>query len=511
PINPLLEPSAIRDICQAVGTKVMVSLGEYPGSEIWEKVVAIRKDLPNLKSIIRVIGPSDEKEGILGFDEVITRFNGEKLDSGREIDPEDIASILHTGGTTGTPKLAPRSHLNETSMALMVGTAGALNKGETVLAGLPLFHNYALMGTGLYPFSIGAHVVLVSPLGFRDLSVLQNFYKIVKRYQAISFAAVPTLLSALLEIPKEEAGISSLRFVICGASPLSVELCQRFEEYAGVKVVEGYGLTEGTTGSSINPIFGERKVGSVGLRWPYQEMKIFILDQDGRFVREAETDEIGAVCIKGPNVFKGYMDETHNQGIWPKKDWLNTGDLGRQDPDGYFWITGRKKELIIRGGHNIDPAAIEEPLYGIPEVQVAAAVGRPDSYAVEVPVAYVQLQNNSDLGPEQILDHLKQEIGERAAIPKEVIIMDEIPLTAVGKVFKPALRWDAIKRVYQKELEALGKVADSVEVVVNEDQVYGSLATLTIKAAPDVSKEKIKEKVDDILAPYTIKYRLEVV
>ena len=123
----------------------------------------------------------------------------------------------------------------------------------------------------------------------------------------------------------------------------------------------------------------------------------------------------------------------------------------------------------------------------------------------------MQLQNNSDLDPEQILNHLKQEIGERAAIPKEVIIMDEIPLTTVGKVFKPALRWDAIKRVYQEELEALGEVADSVEVEVNEDKVYGSLATLTIKAASGVSKEKIKKKVDEILAPYTIKYRLEVV
>jgi fatty-acyl-CoA synthase len=158
-----------------------------------------------------------------------------------------------------------------------------------------------------------------------------------------------------------------------------------------------------------------------------------VLDDENRFVREAEPEEIGSVCIKGPNVYKGYLDAAHNRGIWPKKGWFNTGDLGREDADGYFWLTGRKKELIIRGGHNIDPAAIEGPLYRLPGIQVAAAVGRPDPHAGEVPVAYVQLQEGVDLTPEQILDYLKREVGERAAIPKEVFILDQIPPDPCGE------------------------------------------------------------------------------
>jgi fatty-acyl-CoA synthase len=277
-----------------------------------------------------------------------------------------------------------------------------------------------------------------------------------------------------------------------------------------MKILEGYGLTEGTCASSFNPYHGQQKVGSIGLRLPYMQMKIFIVDGEGLYVREAAVDEIGSVCIQGPNVFNGYLDDAHNQGIWPKEGWLNTGDLGRQDADGYFWLTGRTKELIIRGGHNIDPAAIEDPLYRLPGVQVAAAVGRPDPHAGEVPVAYIQLQENAKLTEAHILEYLKEEIGERAAVPKEVYIVDEIPLTPVGKIFKPSLRWQSIQRVYESELQALGDLAERIEVSVNEDKIHGSIAEITIKAAQGVSTDGIKQKVEDILTRYTVKYMLEI-
>jgi fatty-acyl-CoA synthase len=235
-----------------------------------------------------------------------------------------------------------------------------------------------------------------------------------------------------------------------------------------------------------------------------------VVDADGKFVREAETDEIGAVCIQGPNVFSGYLDNAHNRGIWPKEGWLNTGDLGREDADGYFWLTGRTKELIIRGGHNIDPALIEDPLYRLPGVQLAAAVGRPDPHAGEIPVAYVQLQKTADLTPEKILDYLKQEIGERAAVPKEVAIIEEMPLTPVGKIFKPALRWKAIQKVYHKELAALDDLVTFLDVTVTEDRIHGSMVAIAVKAAADISHEQIRDRVRDALARYTVKYRLEI-
>ena len=510
PINPLLEPSTIAEICQAAGTKVLVALAEFPESDIWQKVEAIRNDLPNLKAIIRVMGPGDEKEGIYGYDEIVGDYNGEKLDSNREIAPEDIASMYHTGGTTGTPKLAPHTHFNETAMAFMLGAAAVLNKGEATLCGLPLFHVNGTMVTGSTPFSIGAHVVLLGPRGYRDPSVMQNFYKIVGLYKAVAFSSVPTVLSVLLDIPIGGADISSLRYAICGAAPLSVELFKRFEAHSGMKILEGYGLTEGTCASSFNPYYGHQKIGSIGLRLPYMQMKVFIVDEDGKYVREAETDEIGSVCIHGPNVFSGYLDDAHNRGIWPKEGWLNTGDLGRKDADGYFWLTGRTKELIIRGGHNIDPAVIEDPLYRLPGVQVAAAVGRPDPHAGEIPVAYVQLQEAAKLTPEQILDYLKQEIGERAAVPKEVTIIEEMPLTPVGKIFKPALRWKAIQKVYQSELEAIDDLITSVDITVTEDKIHGSIVAITIKAASEISHDQIRDKLSDILARYPVKYRLEI-
>ncbi len=510
PINPMLEASTIREICQAAGTKVLVALGEFEGSDIWEKVSIVRKDLPKLKAIIRVMGPGDEKEGIYGYDEAIAGYQGDKLDSGRVIDPDDMASMYHTGGTTGTPKLAPHTHFNETAMAYMLASSTELKTGETTLCGLPLFHVNATTVTGSMPFSIGAHVVLLGVMGYRDPTVMQNFYKIVEHYRAVTFSSVPTVLSVLLDIPKGDADISSLRFAVCGAAPLSVELFKRFEAHSGMKLIEGYGLTEGTCVSSVNPYHGEQKVGSIGIRIPYHEMKVFILDDENLFKREAETDEIGSVCIKGPNVFKGYLDEAHNRDIWPKEGWFNTGDLGRQDRDGYLWLTGRKKELIIRGGHNIDPAAIEEPLYRLEGVQVAAAVGRPDPHAGEIPVAYIQLQEGADLTEEQVLDYLKKEMGERAAIPKEVFIIEQVPLTPVGKIFKPALRWEAIKQVYRKELQVLGDMVDSVEVTVKEDKVHGSLAVITVKPASNASAEEIKDRVDNILTRYTIRYHLTI-
>ncbi len=506
PVNPLLEASTIRDICLAAGTKVLVALAEVPGSEIWQKVEAIRHELPELKAIIRVFGPSDEKEGIIGFDEVINNYNGDSLDSGREIDPQDIASMYHTGGTTGTPKLAPHTHANEVAMVNIIGAMNLLKPGDTVLNGLPLFHVNGTIITGGFPFSIGGHVVILSPQGYRDPTVMQNFYKIVERYKAVFFSCVPTVLSVLMDIPKEECDISSLQFALCGAAPLSTELMTRFEKRTEMTILEGYGLTEGTTASSVNPPFGERRVGSIGLRLPYSEMDVFV--REGTKSRRAEINEIGNICIKGPTVFQGYLDETKNEGIWADDGWFDTGDLGRKDAEGYFWLTGRAKDLIIRGGHNIDPAAIEDPLYKLDGVQVAAAVGRPDAHAGEVPVAYVQLLPECNLTAENIMEYLEGEIGERAALPKEIFIMDELPLTPIGKIFKPFLRWDAVKQTYEREVKKIGDEIADVKAVVREDKLHGTLALIEVTLDGNAAADDVKSKIEEVLSRFTVKYEL---
>ncbi|MFO8113175.1 MAG: acyl-CoA synthetase [Desulfosalsimonadaceae bacterium] len=509
PINPLLEAGTIKDICTSAQTKVLVTMGEMAGSDMWQKIDAIRKDIPTLKYVIRVMGPGDEAENIIGYDDVIDSYPADRYTFERDIHPDDIASLYHTGGTTGTPKLARRTHYNEVVMTHDLSIMGGFEKGATLLCGLPLFHCNGTIVTGLTPFSFAGRVVILSPMGYRDPSIMKNFYKIVEKYRAEKFSAVPTILSVLLDIPVGDADISSLDYAICGAAPLSVELFKRFEAHTGMKILEGYGLTEGAVASAINPKDGERKVGSVGIRMPYQQVKIVILDETGNYVRDAGPGEIGTIAIKGPNIFKGYVEEAHNQGIWLPGDFFNTGDLGRLDEDGYLWLTGRKKELIIRGGHNIDPAAIEEPLYKMPKIKTVAAVGRPDPHAGEVPVAYVELAEGADLDEAEIMAWAKSHVGEKAAVPKEIIITPQIPLTPVGKIFKPALRWDAIRRTYENELHALGDMAETVEVSVGEDKVHGSRVTIGVKPATGHDMSSVTEKIVERLTRYTLYYEIK--
>lgn len=513
PLNPFLDMATIREICKVVKTKVIVAMGAMPGnSDIWDKVMAIRDELPDLKAIVSVMGPSDEKNGIFGFEECIERFNGNGLDSQRQFNKDDIASYYLTGGTTGMPKIAPRTHLNEVAVAVqqqLSSPFGAM-PGDVILGGLPLFHVHGTGFSGFIAFSMGRNVVILSPSGYRDPDIIKNIYKIIELYRPVSFPAVPTLLSGFLGVPRQGEDLSSVKAIICGAAPLSPELANRFENETGMMIVEGLGMTEGTGVSSANPIDGIRKWGSVGMRRPYLQMKVFILDEQGKFVREADTNEVGNICIKGPNVFKGYLDPVQNRNVWPKEGWFDTGDLGREDEDQYFWLTGRQKDLIIRGGHNIDPGVIEEPLSRLEGVKLAAAVGRPDAYSGELPVCYVELETGCGLTSESIRHYLETEIGERAAIPKEVLIIPAIPLTPVGKIFKPALRRDAIKRVCQEELKALGDMMKEAEIAVKEDKVYGTMTKISITPVRPEYRDAIQARVSEVIGKYTFKYRLEM-
>jgi fatty-acyl-CoA synthase len=260
---------------------------------------------------------------------------------------------------------------------------------------------------------------------------------------------------------------------------MPTELFRQFQDVTGIKILEGYGLTEGACASSASPLPAEPRIGSIGIRLPYQQMAIMILDEAGNFERMAELDEIGVVAIQGPNVFAGYVNPIHNQGIWIDRDgqrWLNTGDLGRQDADGYFWLTGRKKELIIRGGHNIDPKTIEEAIARHPAVALAAAVGRPEPRVGEVPVLYVQLADGQQASEAELLEYARQHVTERAAHPKAIHIVDSLPVTPVGKIFKPALLMREIESVVREEAAALGMTLKHMEV--SQDTQRGLLAKI---------------------------------
>lgn len=476
-INPLLEPAAIGDLLNAAGARVLVTLAPFPATDLWQKVHGILGRVRSLKHLVlvnladRVRGPSGlaariiqrrevrklhgsgglrgavpSQIGLHDFGAAIRKEPGNQLTSGRRFEASDFSSYFCTGGTTGLPKIAMRCHGNEVANAWSAGQflGDGIGPGKTVFCGLPLFHVNAVLATGLLPFSRGAHVVLGTPQGYRGDGVVKRFWEIVEHHRINFFSGVPTLYSALLDVPVGSRDLSSLEYGLCGAAPMPVEVFRTFQERTGIKILEGYGLTEGTCVSSVNPPLGDRRLGSIGLRVPGQGMKAVVLDDAGKYVRDCAIEEPGVLVITGPNVFAGYALPEQNKGLWidagDGKRWLNTGDLGRQDSDGYFWLTGRKKDLIIRGGHNIDPATIEEPLHRHPAVQIAAAVGRPDAHAGELPVAYVQLKPGSTATEEEIAAFVREQIAERAALPKHIRVIDAMPLTAVGKIFKPDLK-----------------------------------------------------------------------
>ena len=505
PINPMLDAPAIKNIMNAAKTKVLVALGPVPGTDIWQKVEAIRKDVPTLKTIIQVMGPGDEANGIYNYDAIIDKYNPMNLDSGRQIAPDDIAAYFHTGGTTGTPKLAKHTHFMEVHDAWAITIVADAMPTDVFMCGLPLFHVNGVIITGLAPFSKGATVLLPSAAGYRDTDFMMNFFKIVQKYKVTFFSAVPTVYSALLQIPMGDADVSSLKYAICGAAPMPVETFTSFEKKTGIKILEGYGLTEGTCASSVNPKDGERRVGSIGIRFPYQPMKTVILDENSNYVRDCKPDEQGIIVIKGANVFPGYVQEEHNEGIWVQEGWFNTGDIGRQDKEGYFWITGRAKDLIIRGGHNIDPAIIEEPIYRHSAVALAAAVGKPDAYAGEVPVLYVTLKKDTTATEDEIMAYARENIVERAAVPKQVFILPEIPVTPVGKIFKPALRWDAARRAFEEALAEIQKEGISFKVEVGPHPIHGTMAKILVS---DGDKNTVEKRIHDLLKDYTIRYEI---
>ena len=286
-----------------------------------------------------------------------------------------------------------------------------------------------------------------------------------------------------MQAPLAGRNIESLEAAICGAAPMPAQLFRDFERATGVRILEGYGLTEGACASSLTPLDAPPRIGSIGLRFPYQDMRAMILDADNAYVRDAETDEIGVIAIRGPNVFAGYLDPTHDKGIWIERHgetWLNSGDLGRQDADGYFWLTGRRKELIIRGGHNIDPKLIEDALQSHPVVALVAAIGSPDAHAGELPVAYVQLKPGAAVTEAELLAHAQRAIPEKAARPKRVKIAPSLPTTAVGKLFKPALVEREIEETVRAEAERVG--APIVSVRVERDSKTGLRALVAVAA-----------------------------
>ncbi|HEY6918172.1 MAG TPA: acyl-CoA synthetase, partial [Tabrizicola sp.] len=408
PINPLMEPEKISSILRETNAKVVVTLKAFPKTDLAQKVGEAVQFAPNVKTVLEVDlvpylsglkkvivplvrpkNPVQHTANVKDFRAEMARMPSDKLTFPDTIE-DRVAAYFHTGGTTGMPKVAQ----HKVSGMVYNGWLGStllFKPTDVVMCPLPLFHVFACYPILMSMIGSGAHVVFPTPQGYRGEGVFDNFWKLIERYRVTYMITVPTALAALMQRPVN-ADISSLKNAFSGSSPLPIELYNRFKKETGIEIVEGYGLTEATCLVSINPPDGVKKIGSVGLMFPYCQVRI-LTSQGAIGFRECAVDEVGEICISNPGVYEGstYTEKDKNRELFADGRFLRTGDLGRIDADGYLFITGRAKDLIIRGGHNIDPAIIEEALMGHEAVGFVGAIGQPDAHAGELPCAYVEL------------------------------------------------------------------------------------------------------------------------
>ena len=499
PINPLLEPEQIAAILRETNAKVVVTLKEFPKTDVAQKMAEAVRNAPNVQVVIEV----DLLRYLTGIKKFIVPFLRPRNPTGhhaRVVDWHDevakhprghlafedakgdrVAAYFHTGGTTGMPKIAQHTYSGMIYNG-WVGHTLLFTEEDNVICPLPLFHVFACHVILMAMVSSGGHMILPTPQGYRGEGVFDNFWKLVERWKVSFIITVPTAISAMMQRPVN-ADVSSVKTAFSGSAPLPVELFNRFEKAAGITLVEGYGLTEATCLVSCNPVDGEKKIGSVGVPFPHCDVKI--LKETPHGVLECEVDEVGEICVGNPGVRAGgtYTEADKNRDLYYHDRYLRTGDLGRVDPDGYLWITGRAKDLIIRGGHNIDPAEIEEALAGHPSVAFAGAIGQPDAFAGELPCVYVELVEGAETATDDLMAWCKEHIHERAALPKHLEVLDELPKTAVGKIFKPDLRKRAITRVYDAALAEAGLPVRVDHVA--EDKKLGLVAYLVASGAAD--------------------------
>ncbi len=493
PINPLLDADQIAAILRETKAKVVVTLKAFPKTDVPQKLAAALVNAPNVTHVLEVDlngyltppkswivpfvrpkNPIAHKAKVLDFRAECAKQPKDRL-TFADRTTDHVAAYFHTGGTTGMPKVA--QHM--ASGMIYNGWLGKrllFKETDIVMCPLPMFHVFAAYPILMSTIASGMHAVFPTPQGYRGEGVFDNFWKLIERWNVTYMVTVPTALSALMQRPVD-ADVSTLRGAFSGSAPLPIELFNRFEKATGVQIVEGYGLTECTCLVSINPPEGGKKIGSVGLVFPYSRVRILAIDAAGQ-VRDCGPDEVGEICVASPGVYTGhtYTEADKNKNLYAD-GYLRTGDLGRLDAEGYLFITGRAKDLIIRGGHNIDPALIEEAMMGNPQVAFVGAIGQPDKHAGEVPCAYVELVKGAVITEAELIDFAHAHIAERAAMPKHIQIMAELPKTAVGKVFKPDLRRLAITRVYDAALHEAGLAAQITRVI--EDKKRGLVAQVT--------------------------------
>ncbi|MFP4274387.1 MAG: AMP-binding protein [Paracoccaceae bacterium] len=467
PVNPMLKPAHVAGLLRASGAAAVVVTGINDEIDYWSTLVpALRAEgigLPILACDAEADSPG--ADGV--FEDLLAARLGREGPS-PEGDAHMLAAYYHTGGTTGAPKLVRHSRLNEAHVARSCALMHDLRPEDVVVNGFPLFHVAGAFVYGLSTLSAGGTLVIPGRLGMRNPDFMGTIWQQVERLGITVIGAVPTVLAALNGKPVN-ADISSLRGLLTGGSPLPAELADAAERHTGTAVRNILGMTECAGAIAVEPVHAPRTPLSCGLRLPFTEVAI-LGETEGEAdpAKPLPPGETGIVALRGPNVSAGYSDPARDAGTFLPGGWLVSGDLGRLDAEGRLYVTGRKKDVIIRGAHNIDPQMIEDALLGHPQVETAAAVGMPDAYAGELPVAFVTLRPGASVDGPALIDFLRDRIDDPVALPRRIGLRESLPLTPIGKIFKPALRREAAVWAIHAAALGLGLREDEIAVEVSE-------------------------------------------
>ena len=497
-LNYLLSADALADLLDAQRASVLVVADPTLDETCWSKAQGLIGRVASLRQVL-VIGHA---AGQLGIDEALRDHRADALNFDAAADRDAVCALFHTGGTTGRPKLVQLTHGNQIHAAFGFAQVFGYDEHDVIVNGFPFFHVGGTITAGLSVLSAGGHVVVPSPYALRPPAVVQGYWQIVQHFRATTVSGVPTSIAALTNSWQPGTDVARVRMAVTGGAVLPKAIGSRFEAVTGIRLFETYGMTESAAAIAFNPGRGAPVAGSVGFRAPYSETRIVSLDPARPGT--CGPNESGLVQVRGPQVFPGYLDPAHNAGTLSSDGWLSTGDVGYLTDEQRLVLTGREKDLIVRSGHNIDPVAIEDVANQFRGVQISAAVAMPDEYAGEVPALFVVAQPGAAIDLPALQRYLEANVHEPPARPRSVLVIDALPVTAVGKIFKPALRDLAIEQKVRLEVARTCGPAATARVAVALDARKRTLVDVAVAGASAAQLDALAQALRPLPQSYAV-------
>ncbi|NQT00053.1 MAG: long-chain-fatty-acid--CoA ligase [Candidatus Omnitrophica bacterium] len=424
PLNVFLAAEELKYVLKDSRARLLIS-----SSTFLETIQKIDQDKQNDLYLEDIILTDQKRDGFIKMDQIVF---GDKGDNpSLEINPDDLALLIYTSGTTGFPKGVMLSHKNLTSNVSASLSALKITPRDRLLLVLPMFHTFTLTVCILVPICAGARTVII-----KSIRPFQKVLRSILLNRITMIVGIPQLFDIFknLSIPTVLQWLLQVRLCISGAAPLGLDTLKVFKEkFKRIILLEGYGLTEASPVVSLNPLQGIQKAGSIGLALPGVETKVVREDES-----EAESDEIGELIVKGPNVMMGYLNQPQETAKTIRGSWLFTGDMAKIDSEKYIYIVGRKKEMILIHGMNVYPQEIENVLSTHPKLKEVAVVGKKDKSKGEIPVAFVVLEKDCQVNETEIINYCKEKLANYK-IPRLIEFRDQLPKTPTGKVLKRKL------------------------------------------------------------------------